>query len=163
MFNFNPTNLKNNSNAFLQLCTANINTVPLYQDNILANGIKYLSAKTILINAFQHLFTNMDAWNYAFNISDFIEPYLTIKNDQFCIENIQGFMDAFLVFALNYYAYVEKFDYFAVASKDKFVILSKEACKDANTVTKYIRILTMPNFSEKSTDQDRKPSIGLKG
>ena len=130
---------------------------------ILANGIKYISAKTILINAFQYLFTNIDAWNYAFNISDFIEPYLIIKNNQFCIEDIQGFMDAFLVFALNYYAHVEKFNYFAVASKDKFVILSVEACKDADIVTKYIRIISMPNFSKKSTDQDRKPSIGLKG
>lgn len=151
MFNFNTTNLKNNSNAFLQLCTANINTVSLD------------SAKTILINAFQRLFTNMVAWNYAFNISDFIEPYLIIKNNQFCIEDIQEFMNAFLVFALNYYARVEEFNYFAVASNDKFIILSAEACKDANIVTQYIRILSMPNFSEKSTDQDRKPSIGLKG
>ena len=91
---------------------------------------------------------------------------LYLKNNQnFKFE--EDFYKKFLYFTFIYYATIENFDYFAITSKDKFLILSREDFKnkfdDNNIITKNIHIKSMPTFSENSTDQDKKVSIELIG
>ena len=163
-FTFNIGRLSSGSNAFLKLCNMNNDNIPLDKNRMLANGSVYNSAKNILKSAYKLLFKDSAAWEYAFNISNFIDSYLVKdENNIFKIEDISGFYNAFLVFALNYYAYIEQFDYFAIASKNKFLILSKESFKNPTIITNNIRIKAMPLFSESAGEQGKKVSIELIG